>query len=1449
MHKQPFKLSTGRQPDSSCASDERLVLDDWGRVGIPFNVGPNKLIGFWIGMGNSRFPAFLDTGASGAFMDSRAYTTLCHENPSFKRSGLRPSPITSIQCSNSAQQGVLGEFQTTISMGAISLCGIITVVKNQPVALLLGGSLFIEAGLCIDYRRWLIFGPPTPGVAHCASAIPSESVKTSEKLKTVRFADEKASTSQPQPPPLVPSRTAVSAKQSETPSVTATSVASVPTELLASDKSESRSDMSEDVAPRPTLYAPHDYHVNAESKHVIWCEVPLAQRSFKGELLVEADEATLCELGLVATALVAQIVNGCVPVQLLNLNAVPTFLARGRRLATITAVIEPKKTASFVVETGVVQAPLKRADKLAKVLDELKFSTALTAHASEKQDLLQLLDKHLDVFAANDEDIGRVQLIEHAIETGDALPARSRARFYSPTQRVAIKTEVDKYKQAGIVRPSSSPWAAPVLIVKKKDGTNRMCIDYRQLNMVTVPDSFPLPNMRTLFDKLHGSKWFTAFDVLWGYHNIKIAPDSIAKTAFIANDELLEFTRMPFGLSNAPATFQRMIMTALVGLGEISAAYLDDILVYAPDLPKLLIRMDIVLDRITEAGLKLKPRKCVLPVQEIPYLGYNVSFKGITPIQAKLDVIRDWPQPKTTKELRGFLGFVNRYFTFYPDVAGVTAPLARATNQRPLKWTAELQTAFEKSKIMFQKINTLAIPDAEGEFILETDASNVGIGACLLQPDENGHERPVGYYSKALNSAQRNYAIYKLEFFALYQAVKHFAVYLAFLSHFKVRVDNQALRFWRTSEFPPGDVRAKWKAFLDPFRFDIEHLAGDLNTIADAISRAPHTVETTPNRPIHARKCAPAATAASNPAMALTTDEATPVEQPPTQQLNVKSSYGREHQIIIAILTGAGKVKDETIKAGPVELKELYGRRHELCLQEGLIMRRAGTKLLLYVPLKRRDEVLEAAHQIAHQSAEKMLETLKQRYWWPSIRRDITRYVSTCETCVRTRAVSHTPHAQLQLFPAASRFELVHIDILGGRTSLPETAGGHKYILNIIDHFTRYCVAVPLKDQKAETVADAFVTHWVWRFAAPMRLHSDQGTNFESTLFAEMCQRLHIAKSRTLAYNPRSNGSVERVNRTILAILRALVADQPKRWDQLLPQALFAYNTTPHRSTGVSPFLLVHGDEARLPVELILGSPPESKPVYAFVHQLIKHMAIASETARMASNRAQRLAKDYYDSNINTRLYKTGDIVFVQIGQLKPGTSHKLAARWLGPCVVQSVRGVQVEVLDPKGALKRIHHNRLSAPTPFLQPKPAVLKRGRVGGSDSESDDSEEAEKDDDSHEEEDQEIETERPRTPGREPIGVPEAEDLPDSDDELEDVPSAGSVPAVRVDEPVAKEQEENESRPEETEREAESDGEATPIDERAAADVPPVPSAAPSVTRRRGRPRKGSFVHLLL
>jgi hypothetical protein len=235
---------------------------------------------------------------------------------------------------------------------------------------------------------------------------------------------------------------------------------------------------------------------------------------------------------------------------------------------------------------------------------------------------------------------GTVQPTEHVIDTGDHPPLRARARQYSTAHKAAISEEVDKYKRAGVARPSQSPWASPVLIVKKKDNSDRMCVDYRALNSVPKKYSFPLPNYRELIDKLAGAKWFSSFDVLWGYHNIPLAKDSIPKTAFISNDELLEFTPLPFGISNAPATFQRMMCTALIGMGQISATYLDDVLVFAGTLEDLLRRMHIILQRLMSVGLKLKPRKCELCTNSVVYLGFNIDAKGVSPIPSKLEIIQ-----------------------------------------------------------------------------------------------------------------------------------------------------------------------------------------------------------------------------------------------------------------------------------------------------------------------------------------------------------------------------------------------------------------------------------------------------------------------------------------------------------------------------------------------------------------------------------------------------------------------------------------------------------------------------------------------------------------------------------------------------------------------------------------------------------------------------------------
>ena len=424
--------------------------------------------------------------------------------------------------------------------------------------------------------------------------------------------------------------------------------------------------------------------------------------------------------------------------------------------------------------------------------------------------------------------------------------------------------------------------------------------------------------------------------------------------------------------------------------------------------------------------------------------------------------------------------------------------------------------------------------------------------------------------------------------------------------------------------------------------------------------------------------------------------------------------YDDDHKLIIGQLKSGKELDSTVVQSGSLELREMASNISRLVIHNDLLHVRNHTKqLVLYVPVSARDEILKTAHSAAHQLADKMYVTLKIRFWWPSLKRDICRHVDACAVCMRKRMPVPARKAPMQIFPAASRFELVHMDLLGGGASWQKSARGNRYILVIVDHFSRYCVAVPIQTQSAEVVAEAFFQNWIMRFGCPMRVHTDQGANFESSLFAELCQRCHIAKSRTLAYHPQSNGACERLNRTLLRLLETSVYECPTDWDLFLPEVCFAYNSTPHRATQRSPYSILFGDEARLPCEFLVGSPSEAEPVNEFVASLIRRVANISETARLAANAAQRTAKDYYDANINSKLYKTGDVVCLRRGQMKVGESSKLGPKWEGPCLVTRVRGVMVEIVMPNDSKRWVHHDRLSGPVPQKFKRTETGKRGR----------------------------------------------------------------------------------------------------------------------------------------
>src|SRR5438045_1683318 len=392
-----------------------------------------------------------------------------------------------------------------------------------------------------------------------------------------------------------------------------------------------------------------------------------------------------------------------------------------------------------------------------------------------------------------------------------------------------------------LIRKSMSPWAAPVVIVKKKDGTKRFCVDYRGLNKVTKTDRFPLPRIDELLESFRTANWFTTIDLASGYWQVEVAEEDKEKTAFITYRGLYEFNVMPFGLKNAPGTFQRLMNYVLQDyIGKFVAVYLDDIIIYSKTFEQHIDHNKIVFDALRKAILKIKLKKCFFCFPNIAFLGHIVGRNGISVEPTKVEKIKTFSELTNLTDLRASLGLFSYYRKFVKDFSKIAAPMtALLKKETPFEWTDKQQKAFNFLKERLMEAPILQYPDFEKQFILYTDASGIGLGAVLSQKDEEKRERVIAYASRSLNKAERNYGITDKECLAVVWAVKHFEQYLGLLP-FKVITDHSALKFLQTADMPSGR-RARWIMYLQQFKFEIIHRPGKDNKNADALSRIPET--------------------------------------------------------------------------------------------------------------------------------------------------------------------------------------------------------------------------------------------------------------------------------------------------------------------------------------------------------------------------------------------------------------------------------------------------------------------------------------------------------------------------------------------------------------------------------------------------------------------------------
>ena len=940
----------------------------------------------------------------------------------------------------------------------------------------------------------------------------------------------------------------------------------------------------------------------------------------------------------------------------------------------------------------------------------------------------RLLRNWQHIFATTDFELGCTKAVKHRIPLMDETPIRQRHHRIPPALYEEVRKSLIDMKASGVIKESSSAWASPAVLVRKRDGSLRFCIDFRKLNAKTPRDAYPIPRIEETLDALSGSCWFSSLDLKSGYWQVPVAEEDKPKTAFtVGNLGFWQWERMPMGMKNSGATFQRLMEQCVGDMQPKKClVYLDDVIVHSRSFEEHLQNLHEVFERLNKFGLKLKPVKCHLFKRRLAYLGHVVSEKGVETDPEKTEALRSWPTPKDPKELMTYLGFVGYYRRFVPNFSKIARPLqlllvghvhkkkkGTSTKAVPWTWTAECQEAFETLRDKLVNPPILTYPDYSQPFALHTDASLTGLGAALYQ-ERDGKEHPVAYGSRRLTKSERNYPAHKLEFLALKWAVTEKFKDHLYGREFAVKTDNNPLAYVLTSAKLDATGH-RWLAALGAYSFSVKYRPGKNNGDADGLSRKPERdgeidfpVESVravfQGRDISFEQpgCFSAiATLAVTAAPVLRGFEDSNSETDDSVDWLERQSADLVVSRVLELVREGRKPTQRECQRELPGVRAFMGEWPKLVRVDGVLHRtitnaNGQERRQLVLPSAERGTALKGLHDdMGHPGVDRTLELLRDRFYWPGMSGDVKERVNTCKRCLCRKATT-VIKAPLVNIRTTQPMELVCIDYL----SLEASKGGVENILVITDHFTRYAQAIPTRNQTAKTTARLLFDHFFVHYGFPQRIHSDQGRNFESRVIKELCRVAGIRKSRTTPYHPMGNGMVERFNRSLLGMLGTLTAEQKLNWKSHVAPLVHAYNAMKHESTGFAPFFLMFGRQPRLPVDVTLGlqdeAPPQRGP---YIQTLQDRLQQAYQIAQDRADKARDRQKQQYDVRVRDAVLHVGDRVLVRTVGLKG--KQKLADKWEDEIyVVRTQPNADIPVFvvqreDGSGKRRTLHRNLL----------------------------------------------------------------------------------------------------------------------------------------------------------